>query len=56
MTNTSQEVDRMSKNVEALQWRIRNNFDLPVDSLTLVTSEQEYQRTSFPTIYADQQK
>ena len=56
INNTNKEVDRMSKNMEALQWRIRNNFDLPVDSLTTVTSEQEHQMTSLPTVYVDQQK
>merc|ERR1711892_1109567 len=59
MTNTKKEVDRMSKNVEALQWRIRNHFDVPLDNLTTETCKQEYQehqRTSLPTLYSDQQK
>merc|ERR1711892_1594906 len=42
MTNTRKEVDRMSKNVEALQWRIRNQYDVPVDNLTPETCKQEY--------------
>ena len=59
MKHTSKEVDRMSKSVEALQWRIRNHFDVPVDNLTTETCKQEYQeheRTSLPTIYSDQQR
>ena len=31
--NSSKVVDRMSKNVEQLQWRIRNNFDVPVEGV-----------------------
>ena len=37
--SSNKAVERMSQNVEELQWRIRNNFDLPVHvhgSLTLV--------------------
>ena len=59
MSNTSKEVDRMKKNVESMQWRIRNKFDLPVDHLTPVTSEQQNTdllRTSLPTFQADQEK
>ena len=59
MTNTTNAMDRMSKNVESLQWRIRNNFDLPVDNLTPVTYEQQYQerqRTSLPACFAAQEK
>ena len=29
--NSAREADRMSKDVEQLQWRIRNNFELPVE-------------------------
>ena len=59
MSNTSKEVDRMKKNVESMQWRIRNKFDLPVDHLTPVTSEQQNSdllRNSLPALQADQQK
>ena len=28
--NSNKAVERMSQNVEELQWRIRNNFDLPI--------------------------
>ena len=28
--SSNKAVERMSQNVEDLQWRIRNNFDLPV--------------------------
>ena len=31
MSNSSREVERMSQNVEELQWRIRNNYELPVE-------------------------
>jgi len=53
MTNTSKEVDRMSKNVEALQWRIRNHFDVPVEGL--ITEYQDHQRASLQTTFTDQQ-
>ena len=29
--NSSRAVERMSQNVEELQWRIRNNYELPVE-------------------------
>jgi len=41
LSDTSKFVDTMNKNVESLQWRIRNKFDLPVDNLTHVTSDHE---------------
>ena len=59
MTKTNKEVDRMSKNVEALQWRIRNHFDIPLDNLTAETCRQEYQKhqkTSLSTLHSDQEK
>ena len=31
VSNSSREVERMSQNVEELQWRIRNNYELPVE-------------------------
>ena len=31
VTNSNKAAKRMSQNVEELQWRIRNNFDLPVE-------------------------
>ena len=31
MSHSSREVERMSQNVEELQWRIRNNYELPVE-------------------------
>merc|ERR1712227_692112 len=31
MTQSTKQMERMSMNVEELQWRIRNNFELPVD-------------------------
>jgi len=34
MTNTNKEANRMSKNMEALQWRVRNHFDLPVENIS----------------------
>ena len=30
MTQSTKQMESMSMNVEELQWRIRNNFDLPV--------------------------
>jgi len=34
MTNTNNEAKRLSKNMEALQWRVRNNFCLPVENIS----------------------
>ena len=31
MTQSTKQMERMSMNVEELQWRIRNNYELPVD-------------------------
>merc|ERR1712106_191930 len=59
MTNTTNAMDKMSKNVESLQWRIRNNFDLPVDNLTPVTCEQQYQeqqRSNLPDFFTVQDR
>ena len=33
--SSNKAVERMSQNVEELQWRIRNNFDLPVQVISL---------------------
>jgi len=52
LTDTNKVADRMSRNVEALQWRIRNSFDLPVDNLTSVTSDHE--RASLPACVVTQ--
>ena len=30
VNNSHKEVERMSQNVEELQWRIRNNFEVPI--------------------------
>ena len=35
--NSSRAVERMSQNVEELQWRIRNNYELPVEICSLPT-------------------
>jgi len=43
MNSTTKEADRMSKNVETLQWRIKNNFAVPVESLRDEAWRQEYQ-------------
>merc|ERR1712117_4636 len=43
LTNTSNEVDRMSRNVEALQWRVRNQFAVPEENLTDEKIRQEFQ-------------
>eukprot|EP00092_Neocalanus_flemingeri_P076051 GFUD01094292.1.p1 GENE.GFUD01094292.1~~GFUD01094292.1.p1 ORF type:complete len:710 (+),score=200.59 GFUD01094292.1:533-2662(+) len=58
ISNTTKTADKMSKDMESLQWRIRNNFDLPFDNLTPLTSEQQskdQQRTSLPAYFAAQQ-
>ena len=34
MSESNKMAERMSMNVEELQWRIRNNFELPVDIYT----------------------
>jgi len=34
VTNSNKAVERMSQNVEELQWRIKNNFELPVEIVT----------------------
>ena len=42
--SSSKVADRMSRDVEQLQWRIRNNYDLPVErmaAVTEVTSNQQ---------------
>ena len=43
MNTTTKEVDRMSKNVETLQWRIKNNFAVPMESVRDEAWRQEYQ-------------
>ena len=44
--SSNKAVERMSQNVEELQWRIRNNFDLPVQviSLYLISLWQNFLR------------
>eukprot|EP00092_Neocalanus_flemingeri_P050797 GFUD01058838.1.p1 GENE.GFUD01058838.1~~GFUD01058838.1.p1 ORF type:complete len:729 (+),score=223.06 GFUD01058838.1:320-2506(+) len=58
ISDTTKSAEKMSKDMESLQWRIRNNFDLPVDKLTPLTSEQQkqdQQRTSLPAYFAAEQ-
>eukprot|EP00092_Neocalanus_flemingeri_P070157 GFUD01086076.1.p1 GENE.GFUD01086076.1~~GFUD01086076.1.p1 ORF type:complete len:635 (+),score=205.79 GFUD01086076.1:374-2278(+) len=58
ISDTTKSADKMSKDMESLQWRIRNNFDLPFDNLTSLTSEQQsqdQQRTFLPAYFAAQQ-
>eukprot|EP00092_Neocalanus_flemingeri_P019131 GFUD01020724.1.p1 GENE.GFUD01020724.1~~GFUD01020724.1.p1 ORF type:complete len:723 (-),score=213.29 GFUD01020724.1:298-2466(-) len=58
ISDTTKSAEKMSKDMESLQWRIRNNFDLPFDNLTSLTSEQQsqdQQRTSLPAYFAAQQ-
>eukprot|EP00092_Neocalanus_flemingeri_P006287 GFUD01006763.1.p1 GENE.GFUD01006763.1~~GFUD01006763.1.p1 ORF type:complete len:731 (+),score=201.86 GFUD01006763.1:365-2557(+) len=52
VTNATISMDRMSKNVESLQWRIRNNFDLPVNNLRPAQEYQCQQRSSLPAFSA----
>ena len=40
VTKSQKAAQRMSQNVEELQWRIRNNFELPVEHC-----EEHYQHT-----------
>ena len=52
VSNTNKEVVRMKQNVESMQWRIRNKFDLPVQNLTPLISEHQnydYLNTSLST-------
>jgi hypothetical protein len=44
--NSEKAAQRMSQNVEELQWRIRNNFDLPVDHFQKPIAINKHQ-TSF---------
>ena len=48
--NSEKAAQRMSQNVEELQWRIKNNFELPVDYFQkpLATNKQP---TSFQGFY-----
>eukprot|EP00092_Neocalanus_flemingeri_P029373 GFUD01031889.1.p1 GENE.GFUD01031889.1~~GFUD01031889.1.p1 ORF type:complete len:723 (-),score=209.01 GFUD01031889.1:189-2357(-) len=58
ISDTTKSAEKMSKDMESLQWRIRNNFDLPFDNLTSLTSEQQSQDqqiTSLPAYFAAQQ-
>jgi len=45
VTSSNKAVERMSQNVEELQWRIRNNFDLPI---VHHSNSREDQPTSLP--------
>jgi len=59
MTNTNKEVNKMKQNIESMQWRIRNNFDLPPDTATHVTSRHQHKhqiRTSLPAFDSNNKK
>jgi len=59
MTNTNKAMNRMSKDVESLQWRIRNNFDLPVENLSPEPDQEEWkghQRASLPTYITNKEQ
>lgn len=47
--SSSKAVERMSQNVEELQWRIRNNFDLPITHHTCREMGQPASLPDFPT-------
>jgi len=47
--SSSKAVERMSQNVEELQWRIRNNFDLPITHHTCREVGQPASLPDFPT-------
>jgi len=59
LNSMSKELERMKKNVETMQWSIRNKFDLPLQRSAFVTCEQQTQiqhettrsRTSLPTSF-----
>ena len=38
ITNSNKAAQRMSQNVEELQWKIKNNLDLSVDQFSSFTS------------------
>jgi len=55
LSHSSKAVDRMSKDVETLQWRIRNNFDLPGVNLCSTYHHKDIQNSSMSSVssYAD---
>jgi len=42
VTNSNKAVERMSQNVEELQWRIKNNFELPVEIVTAQNRQDKH--------------
>ena len=52
LENKSKNANRISQNIEALQWRIRNNFNLPLDNLQPGTCEQPY--LEYPSFLAEE--
>jgi len=53
LTETSKSMDRMSKDVETLQWRIRNNYDVPDVSVGNNYQNQDKQTSSLSSYYDD---
>jgi len=51
LTNSNRAAQRLSQNVEELQWRIRNNFDMPAEQLSSL-NEENLQTESFKSFCA----
>merc|ERR1719245_847977 len=47
LANSNKAAQRMSQNVEELQWRIKNNYDLPSEQFPSLHNEQHLQTESF---------
>ena len=41
VTNSKKAALRMSQNVEELQWRIKNNFDMPVEVFPSTSNQSQ---------------
>jgi hypothetical protein len=41
VTNSTKAAQRMSQNVEELQWRIKNNFDTPVEVFPSTSNQSQ---------------
>jgi len=56
MTDTSKAMDRMTKDIETLQWRIRNNYDVPDVSICSNYQHQDKQMSTLSSYYDDKQQ
>ena len=50
VTNSKKAAMRMSQNVEELQWRIKNNFDTPVEVFPSTSSQSHTSLTIQPNV------